>query len=177
VPRYDVGSIIKDASCAWSSTGEGTLSQKQLEACSKDIQLELCSTTFENNFLSEYLRAGSNTGEAAPAQFVDYMIGEVGKKVQNDLEIAVWQGDVTGSTYPQNICDGVLKIADVDDDVIVATATEPILSPLPNNPPVCCLKSFKFMFNRQHIDLESFGSLPVPLLKFSKKGVPYFAVT
>ncbi len=123
VPRYDVGSIIKDASCAWSSTGEGTLSQKQLEACSKDIQLELCSTTFENNFLSEYLRAGSNTGEAAPAQFVDYMIGEVGKKVQNDLEIAVWQGDVTGSTYPQNICDGVLKIADVDDDVIVATAT------------------------------------------------------
>lgn len=121
VPRYDAGEVIKDASCAWSSTGEGTLSQKEMEACSKDIQLELCTTTFENNFLSELLRQGSNTGEVAPQQFVDYMLSEVGKKVQNDLEIAVWQGNSTGETYPQSICDGLLKKMDADDSVVTVS--------------------------------------------------------
>lgn len=128
VPRYDAGEIIKDASCAWSSTGEGTLSQKQMEACSKDVQLEICTTTFENNFLSELLRQGSNTGEVAPQQFVDYMINQVSLQIQNDLEIAVWQGDATGSTYPNNICDGILKLADADTGVTSVTTTATALT-------------------------------------------------
>lgn len=128
VPRYDAGQIIKDASCTWSAAGEGTLSQKSMEACSKDIQLELCTTTFESNFLGEYLRAGHNNGEVAPQVFVDYMVGQVRDKVQNDLEIAVWQGNATGETYPQNICDGLLKKFGADVNVIDVTGVTLTLS-------------------------------------------------
>lgn len=122
LPRYDAGNIIKDAGCAWSPAGEGTLDQKSFEVCAKDIQLELCTTTFENNFLGELLRPGHNTGEVAPTEFIDYMLGEVSKKVQNDLEIAVWQGDTDSLVYPLNQCDGLLK--KFATDVAVLTVTE-----------------------------------------------------
>lgn len=122
LPRYDAGNIIQEAGCAWSPSGEGVLDQKSFEVCSKDIQLELCTTTFENNFLGELLRPGHNNGEVAPTEFIDYMLGEVGKKVQNDLEIAVWQGDTDSLNYPQNTCDGLLK--KFGDDVAVLTVTE-----------------------------------------------------
>jgi hypothetical protein len=121
LPRYDAGNIIQEAGCTWTPTGEGTLDQKSFEVCSKDIQLELCTTTFENNFLGELLRPGHNTGEVAPTVFLDYMLGEVGKKVQNDLEIAVWQGDADALNYPQKICNGLLK--KFDDDAAVITPT------------------------------------------------------
>lgn len=121
MPRYDAGDVIKDAGCTWSPSGEGVLDQKTMEVCSKDIQLELCTTTFEQNFLGELLRPGHNTGEVAPQDFVDYMLMEVGRKIQNDLEIAVWQGDVDAITYPENICDGLLKKMGADADVLDAT--------------------------------------------------------
>jgi hypothetical protein len=121
LPRYDAGDLIKDAGCAWSPAGEGTLDQKSFEVCAKDIQLELCTTTFENNFLGELLRPGHNTGEVAPTQFLDYMLAQVGRKVQNDLEIAVWQGDVTSLVYPLNQCDGLLKKFAADVNVLTVT--------------------------------------------------------
>lgn len=123
LPQYDAGSLIKDAGCSWSPAGEGTLSQKSFEVCDKEFQLELCVTTFEANFLGEYLRPGSNTGEVAPELFTNYMLNEVKKKIQNDLELAIWQGNATGSTYPQNICDGLLREMTGDTTVIDVTAT------------------------------------------------------
>lgn len=123
LPQYDAGELIKDAGCSWSPAGEGTLSQKSFEVCDKEFQLELCVTTFEANFLGEYLRPGSNTGEVAPELFTNYMLNEVKKKVQNDLELAIWQGNATGATYPQNICDGILRKLTADTTVIDVTAT------------------------------------------------------
>jgi hypothetical protein len=120
LPRYDAGNIIKEAGCSWEPGGEGTLSQKAFEVCSKDIQLELCTDTFEKNFLGELLRPGHNTGEVAPTEFVDYMLDQVGKKVQNDLEIAVWQGDGATATYPLNICDGLIKTFGASGSGVIA---------------------------------------------------------
>jgi len=122
LPSYNAGEIIKDEGCAWSPSGEGTLDQKSFEVCGKDIQLELCATTFENNFLGELMRPGSNTGEVAPPDFLNYMTGEVARKVQNDLEVAAWQGDVDSvSGYPFTICDGINKKAAADATVIDVT--------------------------------------------------------
>lgn len=125
LPRYDVGNLIKPAGCAWSNQGEGTLSQKEMEVCAKDIQLELCTTTFEQNFLGELLRPGHNTGEVAPAEFMDYMLNQVALKVQNDLEIAVWQGDSEDMSYPYNICDGLIKKLN-DDNSVIDVTTSPL---------------------------------------------------
>lgn len=126
MPRYDAGDAIKDAGCSWAATGEGTLSQKTLNVCSKDIQLALCETTFENNFLGELLRPGHNNGEVTPAVFLDYMIGQVGAKLQQDLEIIVWQGDTEAGTYPIKECNGLLKKMTADNTVIKATPASTI---------------------------------------------------
>lgn len=123
LPQYDAGSLIKDAGCSWSPAGEGTLAQKSFEVCDKEFQLELCVTTFEANFLGEYLRPGSNTGEVAPELFTNYMLEQVKKKIQNDLELAIWQGNATGSTYPQNICDGLIRKMTADTQVIDCSGT------------------------------------------------------
>lgn len=118
LPRYDMGNLIKDAGCSWDPSGEGTLAQKEFEVCSKDIQLELCATTFENNFLGELLRPGHNTGEVTPDDFLAYMTGQAAMKVRNDLEIAAWQGDSASVTYPLSICDGLNKKMAADADVL-----------------------------------------------------------
>jgi len=123
LPQYDAGQLIKDAGCSWSPAGEGTLSQKSFEVCDKEFQLELCVTTFEANFLGEYLRPGSNTGEVAPELFTNYMLSQVQKQVQNDLELAIWQGDATGSTYPFNICEGLIRKMTGDTTVIDCSGT------------------------------------------------------
>jgi len=126
LPQYDAGQLIKDAGCSWSPAGEGTLSQKSFEVCDKEFQLELCVTTFEANFLGEYLRPGSNTGEVAPELFTNYMLTQVQKQVQNDLELAIWQGDATGSTYPFNICEGLIRKMTGDTTVIDASGTSAV---------------------------------------------------
>ena len=126
LPQYDAGQLIKDAGCSWSPAGEGTLSQKSFEVCDKEFQLELCVTTFEANFLGEYLRPGSNTGEVAPELFTNYMLAQVQKQVQNDLELAIWQGDATGSTYPFNICEGLVRKMTADTTVIDVSGTTAI---------------------------------------------------
>lgn len=122
LPIYDSGAIIKDAGCAWSPSGEGTLNQKAMEVCSKDIQLEFCATTFENNFLGEMLKPGHNV-EHAPTQFIDYVLDNVANKIQHDLEIAVWQGVATDLNYPYNICDGLLKKAVEANDFVEVFGT------------------------------------------------------
>lgn len=126
LPQYDAGNLIKDAGCSWSPSGEGTLSQKSFEVCDKEFQLELCVTTFEANFLGEYLRPGSNTGEVAPELFTNYMLEQVKKKVSNDLELAIWQGDATGSTYPQNICEGLIRKMTGDTTIIDCSGTSAV---------------------------------------------------
>ncbi len=123
LPQYQVGELIKDAGCSWSPTGEGTLSQKSFEVCDKEFQIELCVTTFEANFLGEYLRPGSNNGEVAPEMFTSYLLEQVKKQIKNDLELAVWQGDATGVTYPMNICDGLELQLAADSAVVPVSGT------------------------------------------------------
>jgi hypothetical protein len=121
--KYDLGSLVQDADCTFSNTGEGTLSQKEFDVCAKKINLELCQRTFETDYLSERMRAGSLNSEVAPADFVNYMIDRVGKQVSADLEKATWAGVLTGGTYPLNICQGLIQIMTADADVIDVTAT------------------------------------------------------
>ena len=143
LPSYNAGNIVKTPGTSWSATGEGTLAQKTFEVCSKDIQLELFTTTFEANFLGELLKAGHNTGEVTPQMFLDYVLDEVAKKVQNDVEIAIWQGTTGATVYPYTICEGLGAKLDADSAVIKsigatafgATACIPEIQKVYNNIP------------------------------------------
>ena len=59
--QWDLGDgIIQDADCSFSNDGEGVLSEKTFTVDDKKVNLEYCIKTFEQNYLAELLRDGSN---------------------------------------------------------------------------------------------------------------------
>ena len=115
---WDLGTILQDESCSFSNTGEGTLAQKTFEVCPIKINLQLCQSTFEKNYLSELLRPGSNGAEVVPSTVEQYVLDQVAKKVANDLEYVAWQG--TGTTVGSLLsCDNGLQKQLLADGAVV----------------------------------------------------------
>lgn len=121
--KFNLGNILQSDDCTFSSSGEGTLAQKTFEVCDLKINLEYCTITFEQNYLSQWMTPGSNTGEVMPDFFERYIVGEVMKKSANALEYVSWQGNSATSSYPYGLCDGLEKKLLADSDVIDVTMT------------------------------------------------------
>jgi hypothetical protein len=116
IARLDVSGIIQADSCEFNAFGDTALSQKTLEVCPLKVNLEYCVTTFEANYLSEQLRAGSNTGQVMPESTEAYLLDQVSKNISADLEQLIWQGDSAGS--PADLCDGWLVQFEADAEII-----------------------------------------------------------
>ena len=121
--QLNLGSILQDADCSFSNTGEGTLAGKEIVAHDVKINLEYCSRTFETNYLSELMRAGSNSDQVMPDTVEQFLLSEVAKKVSNDLEYITWQG--SGATVATNFVSEIGLEAKLlaDGDVIDVSAT------------------------------------------------------
>jgi hypothetical protein len=119
----DLGNILQAEDCAFSATGEGSLNQKTMEVCDLKVNLEYCATTFEANYLSAQLRAGSNNDEAVPASYAEFVVNYVAEKVASDLEITMFQGDTGTASYPKSLCDGLVKLLLADGTVLDVAAT------------------------------------------------------
>ena len=121
--QLNIGNILQDADCSFSSTGEGTLDQKSFEVCPVKINLEYCQRTFEVDYLSQLLRPGSNNAEVMPASVESFLLEQVALKVSADTEQLVWKGNSATSSYPLSICDGLEKQLLADTAVIDVSAT------------------------------------------------------
>ena len=119
----DLGNILQAEDCSFSSTGEGSLNQKTMEVCDLKVNLEYCATTFEANYLSAQLRAGSNNEEVVPTSYADFVVNYVAEKVSSDLEKVMFQGNTGTASYPLSLCDGLIKQLQADGDVIDVSAT------------------------------------------------------
>jgi len=119
----DLGNILQAEDCSFSSTGEGSLNQKTMEVCDLKVNLEYCATTFEANYLSAQLRAGSNNEEVVPTSYADFVVNYVADKVSSDLEKVMFQGNTGTASYPYSLCDGLVKQLQADGDVIDIAAT------------------------------------------------------
>jgi hypothetical protein len=119
----DLGNILQDEDCAFTPGGEGSLNQKTMEVCPLKVNLEYCATTFEANYLSMQLRAGSNNDEVVPSSYAEFVVDYVAEKVAADLEMVMFQGDTGTASYPLSLCDGLVKSLLADSDVIDITAT------------------------------------------------------
>jgi hypothetical protein len=128
IGQLNLGNILQDADCSFSSTGEGTLAQKTLEVCPVKINLEYCQRTFETDYLSQLLRPGSNNDEIMPASVESFLLAEVAKKVSADTEQIVWKGDSATASYPLAICDGLQKQFKADSAVIDVLGTASLTS-------------------------------------------------
>jgi len=121
IAQLNLGDILQDADCSFNGTGEGTLAQKEILAHDVKINLEYCSRTFETNYLSELMRAGSNSDQVMPESVEAFLLDEVSKKVSNDLEKVVWQG--SGATPNFTSETGLEAKLAADGDVIDVSAT------------------------------------------------------
>jgi hypothetical protein len=119
----DLGNILQAEDCSFSSTGEGSLNQKTMEVCDLKVNLEYCATTFEANYLSAQLRAGSNNEEVVPTSYADFVVNYVAEKVSSDLEKVMFQGNTGTASYPYSLCDGLIKQLQADGDVVDVSAT------------------------------------------------------
>ena len=124
--QLNIGNILQDADCSFSSTGEGTLDQKSFEVCPVKINLEYCQRTFEVDYLSQLLRPGSNNAEIMPASVESFLLEQVALKVSADTEQIVWKGNTATASYPLSICDGLEKQLLADGTVIDVSATASI---------------------------------------------------
>jgi len=123
----DVGNILQDADCTFTSGGEGALSQKTVTAHPFKVNLEYCQRSFERDYLSMALRAGSNSDASImPATVEQYLVERVANKVNNDLELICWQG--TGATVSANFTSEPGLISKMTNDVNVVKATGVTLS-------------------------------------------------
>lgn len=121
--QLNIGNILQDADCSFSSTGEGTLDQKSFEVCPIKINLEYCQRTFEVDYLSTLLRPGSNNAEIMPASVESFLLDQAALKVSADTEQLVWKGDSATASYPLSLCDGLQKQFKADANVIDVTGT------------------------------------------------------
>ena len=124
----DLGNILQADDCSFSATGEGTLNQKTMEVCDLKVNLEYCATTFEANYLSMQLRAGSNNDEVMPASYAEFVVDYVAEKVSSDLEKVMFQGNTATASYPYSLCDGLNKLLLADSDVVDVSATASLTS-------------------------------------------------
>jgi len=119
--KFDLGNILQAENCTFSGTGEGTLAQKTFEVCPIKINLSYCRSTFEQNYMNEFMRPGFSD-EVMPALFSDYILSQVGKTTAQDVEKVMWKGVGSGSTYPIALCEGLESQLAADADVIDVTA-------------------------------------------------------
>ena len=120
--QLDLGNILQDADCSFSSTGEGALSQKTFEVCPIKINLEYCQRTFEVNYLSELLRPGSNNDQVMPDSVESFLLARSAEKISADTEKLVWQGNTATASYPLALCDGLEKQLLADAAVVDVAA-------------------------------------------------------
>lgn len=119
----DLGEILQADDCDFTNSGEGTLDQKTMEVCDLKVNLEYCAQTFEANYLSRQMRPGSNTGEVMPASYSEFVVDYIAEKVSSDLEIVMFQGDTGTASYPEKLCDGLIKTLSADNTVLTVTAS------------------------------------------------------
>ena len=82
---WDLGTVVQSDDCTFSAQGEGTIAQKTFTGDDKKINMEYCIKTFEANYLSEQLRAGSNNTDFPEVD--QWLVEQAMLKVGEELDI------------------------------------------------------------------------------------------
>ena len=120
IPRFDMSGLLQAADCTFTDAGTSTLSEKTLTVCPLKINIEICQRTFENDYLSMQLKAGSNGIETAPKSIEDYIFGQIATNVSFETEALLWNGD-TGT--PGDLCEGLIPLMQNDTVVLTVAGT------------------------------------------------------
>jgi len=87
--------LIADANCDWDPSGTINQGENWLEVKPFEVNLELCKYDYFNDFI------GQNMGckDSLPADFLRYLVGEVGMNIADALETLVWTGTASANSF------------------------------------------------------------------------------
>lgn len=97
IQKVATGTIVTDASCAFTPSGTVTLTESVLTTKELQVNIELCkSDLFQTWQTAEMGYSGFRT---LPKTFSDFLIAHVAEKVAAATETAIWSGTATSGSY------------------------------------------------------------------------------
>ncbi len=97
IQKVATGTIVTDASCAFTPSGTVTLTESVLTTKELQVNIELCkSDLFQTWQTAEMGYSGFRT---LPKTFSDFLIAHVAEKVAAATETAIWSGTATTGSY------------------------------------------------------------------------------
>lgn len=102
--------------CGWDEAGTQTLSQRILKTGNIKINMSYCDKAMLKYWTQYEVRvaAGQKT-----LPFEEEFVANVIKDVKAKIEKAIWQGDTTSEDVNLNKFDGLIKILDAEDGVVI----------------------------------------------------------
>jgi len=94
--RLSTGSLLGQDGCDFDATSTISLDERELEVKMLKVNLQVCKSDFEDDYLALSMNASAHND--IPATFADHLIAEVSKKVSQEMEVAIWQGDGSNNT-------------------------------------------------------------------------------
>lgn len=116
IASLDMGDFFQADACELTESGSYTLDDKTIEVCDLGFKIPFCAKDWEQNYLSETLKPGSNAEENFPNGVIDYIFNQIALKGSALLERLTFQGSTTAS--PPDLCDGLQKQWLADSAVI-----------------------------------------------------------
>lgn len=90
IKKYNNDEAIFDASCDFNPTSTVTLTEMILQPKELQVNLQLCKKDFRSDW--EAIQMGYSAFDNLPANFADFMIGQVAAQVAQKLEQNIWTG-------------------------------------------------------------------------------------
>ena len=113
VKSLALGSLLSTSTCGFNDNSSVTLTERILEVKQMQVNLELCKSDFEDDFLA--LEQGESAHKDMPAAFANYLLGYVAGNVAAELETLIWQATTAGAV---NDFDGFLTMFAADASII-----------------------------------------------------------
>jgi hypothetical protein len=95
ITKIALSDLIKDATCDFDPSGTVDQTEVWLEVKPLEVNMELCKLDYLNDFIGQDM----GCGDSLPADFLAYLMTQIGASVTDALEIMVWQGQDEANSF------------------------------------------------------------------------------
>ena len=88
ITKIGMSGLVKKASCAFDSAGTVDVSEVWLNVKDLEVNLELC----KKDLMADFIGSDMGCDDPLPADFLRFLIAEIGANVADDIEHKIWQG-------------------------------------------------------------------------------------
>lgn len=110
--------VAQANTCGWNEAGTTILTQQDLSVCPLKINESICLNTLEQYYTQKLMRPGSYN-EQIP--FEEIYASEKADQISALIDDLIWKGNVASGVGNLALCDGFIKLADVNFSGSVVT--------------------------------------------------------